>query len=140
MRGPVSRWLIRSQFTATPFVGADKETAVVADIDKAIDRLRRHAPLHVKLGLAVLELAFGMALVLLLWPDPRSRCARSLLAAVRRLPGPAPLLVRFYGSVTGLASFEHPLVVSALALEPSEAHANRMREVRAETLGGGRAR
>jgi hypothetical protein len=113
-----------------PLIGREDQHVVIAHVAEAIDRLRLLAPLHVRAGLAILEAAFGMMLAVCLWPSPRSARARALLGGLHRIPGPWSALFRFYGSLTGLASYEHPIILRALGVEPGEARASRLRDAR----------
>jgi hypothetical protein len=113
-----------------PLIGRDDQQVVIDHVAEVVGRLRLLAPLHVRVGLAILEAAFGIMLAVCLWPNPRSARARALLGVLQRIPGPWSTLFRFYGSLTGLASYEHPIVLRTLGVEPGEARAARLREAR----------
>ena len=129
MLAPVSRWLIRSQFPAHGLLSGDERRTVSAAVEHHIQRVRRLAPAHVRLGLLAAELLFGLVLVATFLPDAEGTRARRILT--KSGIGPVGALIRFYGVMTALVTYEHPSVIAALGLPPPEQHANAMRALRA---------
>ena len=112
----VSRWLIRSQLSEVLSLDGAQVSALLTDVAAFVALSKRNAPAYVRAGIAVLEIAFLFARAIALWPSANTQRARMLTRLWKRLPPPAPNLIRFYSALTALRAFEHPLLLRRLEI------------------------
>ena len=102
---------------------ATREAARKSTTNYVVAALRL-APLHVRLGVAILSIMLAAPVAILCLgaggPGARSVRAERFYAWLQTLRGPLGSAVRLYRSMTVLAFFEYPAVAALLLAEPTE--------------------
>jgi len=132
----IARWIIRNQLHVMGALSTDELELVACDAEAVIYRYRCQAPMHVRLGLFVLAVAFSVAWLVALAPRPEDVRAKRLMRAWNALPNPAPQLIRFYASLAWLRACEHPLVAKQFGFPDVESRFRRKRIERNAAING----